>query len=121
MAVLRQALEPSPLERAVRPEHPLDVRELIVQRRTVEPTLQRSAWLQASDIKEMYGIDEALEAAFISSRYRPRRSSIRCKCAFNLARVKLRSMLFTTLMRVPSKAINSRPHRLSSRHNPTNC
>ena len=48
--------------RAVRPERPLDVRELIVQTRSVEPTHRRSARLRASDIEAMYGIDEALEA-----------------------------------------------------------
>ncbi len=48
--------------RAVRPERPLDVRELIVQSRSVEPTHRRSARLRASDIEAMYGIDEALEA-----------------------------------------------------------
>ena len=46
--------------RAVRPERPLDVRELIVQTRSVEPTHRRSARLRASDIEAMYGIDEAL-------------------------------------------------------------
>ena len=48
--------------RAVRPERPLDVRELIVQTRSVEPTHRRSTRLRASDIEAMYGIDEALEA-----------------------------------------------------------
>ena len=48
--------------RAVRPERPLDVRELIVQTHSVEPTHRRSARLRASDIEAMYGIDEALEA-----------------------------------------------------------
>ena len=86
-AALRRALEPGLLERAVfvpvqpskakdddgyddrlvrllkavRPERPLDVRELIVQRRSVEPTHRRAARLRASDIEEMYGIDEAFE------------------------------------------------------------
>lgn len=48
--------------RAVRPERPLDVRELIGQARSVEPTHRRSARLRASDIEAMYDIDEALEA-----------------------------------------------------------
>ncbi len=87
-AALRRALEASPLARAVfvpvppskakdddayddrlvrmlravRPEQPLDVRELIVQTHSVEPTHRRSARLRASDIEAMYGIDEALEA-----------------------------------------------------------
>ena len=87
-AALRRALEASPLDRAVfvpvppskakdddgyddrlvrmlravRPERPLDVRELIVQTRSVEPTHRRSTRLRASDIEAMYGIDEALEA-----------------------------------------------------------
>ena len=83
-AALRRALDASPLERAVfvpvppsksrdddrlvrmlravRPEPPLDVRELLVQTRSVEPTHRRSARLRASDIEAMYGIDKALEA-----------------------------------------------------------
>ena len=44
------------LRKAVRPECPPDVRELIVQRRNVEPTP-----LRAADIEEMYGMDEAFE------------------------------------------------------------
>ena len=48
--------------RAVRPERPLDVRELIVQTRSVEPAHRRSARLRASDIEELYRIDESLEA-----------------------------------------------------------
>ena len=47
---------------AVRPERPLDVRELIVQGRSVEPAHRRSARLRASDIEALYRIDEALEA-----------------------------------------------------------
>ena len=47
--------------RAVRPERPLDVRELIVQTRSVEPTHLRSGRRWASDIEETYRIDEALE------------------------------------------------------------
>ena len=47
--------------KAVRPERPLDVRELIVQTRSVEPTHQRSTRLRASDIEEMYRIDEVLD------------------------------------------------------------
>ena len=50
------------LLRAVRPERPLDVRELIVQTRSVAPTHLRSARLRASDIEAMYRIDEALAA-----------------------------------------------------------
>ena len=50
------------LLRAVRPERPLDVRELIVQTRSVEPTHLRTARLRASDIEAMYRIDEALAA-----------------------------------------------------------
>ena len=48
--------------RAVRPGRPLDVRELIVQTRSVEATHQRSARWRASDIEELYRIDEAQEA-----------------------------------------------------------
>ena len=48
--------------RAVRPERPLDVRELIVQTSSVEPTHRRSRRLRASDIEEMYRIDETQEA-----------------------------------------------------------
>ena len=48
--------------RAVRPERPLDVRELIVQTRSVEPAHRRSTRLRAADIEELYRIDEALEA-----------------------------------------------------------
>ena len=47
--------------RAVRPQRPLDVRELIVQARSVEPTHLRSARLRASDIEELYRIDEAVQ------------------------------------------------------------
>ena len=47
--------------KAVRPERPLDVRELIVQTRSVEPTHRRPARLRASDIENMYGIGRALE------------------------------------------------------------
>ena len=48
--------------RAVRPERALDVRELIIQTRSVEPTHRRSSRLRASEIEEMYRIDEALPA-----------------------------------------------------------
>lgn len=47
---------------AVRPERPLDVRELIVQGRSVEPAHRRAARLRAWEIEELYRIDEALEA-----------------------------------------------------------
>ena len=47
---------------AVRPERPLDVRELIVQTCSVEPTHLRPTRLRASDIEAMYRIDEALAA-----------------------------------------------------------
>ena len=47
---------------AVRPERPLDVRELIVQGRSVEPAHRRRARLRAWEIEELYRIDEALEA-----------------------------------------------------------
>ena len=87
-AALRRALEANPLDaavfvpvppskskdddgyddrlvrmlRAVRPQRPLDVRELIVQTHSVEPTHRRSARLRASEIEEIYDIDEAQEA-----------------------------------------------------------
>ena len=48
--------------RAVRPERPLDVRELIVQRRSTEPSHRRTERLRPAEIVELYGIDEALEA-----------------------------------------------------------
>ena len=48
--------------RAVRPERPLDLRELIVQTRSVEPTHRRQARPRASDIEAIYRIDEALAA-----------------------------------------------------------
>ena len=47
--------------RAVRPQRPLDVRELILQTRSVEPTHLRAARPRAWEIEEMYRIDEALE------------------------------------------------------------
>ena len=47
---------------AVRPERPLDVRELIVQTCSVEPTHLRATRLRASDIEALYRIDEALAA-----------------------------------------------------------
>ena len=47
---------------AVRPERPLDVRELIVQTRSTEPAHLRSARLRASDIEALYRIDETLAA-----------------------------------------------------------
>ena len=48
--------------RAVRPERPLDVRELIVQTRSVEPSHVRVARLRAWEIEELYRIDGAPEA-----------------------------------------------------------
>ena len=47
--------------KAVRPERPLEVRELIVQTRSVEPSYRRSTRLRAADIEEMYRIDETVE------------------------------------------------------------
>ena len=47
--------------KAVRPERPLDVRQLIVQTRSVEPTHRRPTRVRASDIENMYGIGKALE------------------------------------------------------------
>ena len=47
---------------AVRPWQPLDVRELIVQTRSVEPTHRRERRMLASEIGMKYRIDEALEA-----------------------------------------------------------
>ena len=46
--------------RAVRPGRPLDVRELLVQTRTVEPSHRRSARPHVSEIAALYRIDEAL-------------------------------------------------------------
>ena len=46
--------------RAVRPGRPLDVRELIVQTRSMEPSHQRSTRPQASEIARRYRIDERL-------------------------------------------------------------
>ncbi len=48
--------------RAVRPERPLDVRELIVQTRSVEPSYRRAARLRPWEIEELYCIDEAVGA-----------------------------------------------------------
>ena len=45
--------------RAVRQERPLEVRELIVQARSVEPSYRRAARLQPWEIQELYRIDEA--------------------------------------------------------------
>ena len=47
---------------AVRPGRPLDVRELIVQTRSVEPSHRRTARPRASDIAARYRIDETLAA-----------------------------------------------------------
>ncbi|MDE0208196.1 MAG: AAA family ATPase, partial [Candidatus Tectomicrobia bacterium] len=48
--------------RAVRPQRPRDGRALIAQTRSVEPTHLRSARLRASDIEELYRIDEEVAA-----------------------------------------------------------
>ena len=48
--------------RAVRPGRPLDVRELLVQTRSVAPSYRRSTRPRASDIAERYRIDETLAA-----------------------------------------------------------
>ena len=48
--------------RAVRPGRPLDVRELLVQTGSMEPSHQRPARLRVREIEAMYRIDEALEA-----------------------------------------------------------
>ena len=48
--------------RAVRPGKPLDVRELIVQTRSTEPSHRRSIRLQVSEITAIYRIDETLAA-----------------------------------------------------------
>ena len=48
--------------RAVRPERPLDLRELIVQRHSVEPSHRRAARLRPWEIEELYRIDEAVAA-----------------------------------------------------------
>ena len=47
---------------AVRPQRPLDVRQLIVQTRSTEPAHLRSARLRASDIEALYRIDEVVAA-----------------------------------------------------------
>ena len=48
--------------RAVRQERPLDVRDLIVQTRSVEASHVRATRLRSWEIGELYRIDEALEA-----------------------------------------------------------
>lgn len=48
--------------RVVRPGRPLDVRELLVQTRTMEPSHRRTAWPQAAEIAMRYRIDETVAA-----------------------------------------------------------
>ena len=48
--------------RAVRPERPLDVREVILQTRSVEPSHRRAARLRPWEIVELYRIDEEVAA-----------------------------------------------------------